>query len=116
MSRSCFLPFALLGVALTVGPRSGGPQTAVADTPSPFAAFVDDYFDAYFARKPSEGTAAGLHQYDDKLEDVSAGATNRRIETVKALQTLLGKLRAGAMTDEESIDAEVLAGLMRNEV
>ena len=64
-------------------------------TPSPFAAFVDDYFDAYFAWKPSEGTAAGLHQYDDQLEDGSADATKQRAETVKGLQARLEKLRAG---------------------
>src|SRR5262249_18755718 len=83
---------------------------------APFAAFVDDYFDAYFARKPSEGTAAGLHQYDDKLEDGSADAARKRVEQVKALQARLERLRAGRLTEDEAIDAEVLDGLMRAEL
>jgi uncharacterized protein (DUF885 family) len=77
---------------------------------------VDDYFDAYFAAKPSEGTAAGLHKYDDRLEDGSAQATRKRIEIVKELQARLEKLRAGKLTDAEAIDAEVLDGLMKAEL
>jgi hypothetical protein len=46
---------------------------------------VDDYFEAFFTWNPSQGTAAGFHQYDAKLEDRSAPALARRIETVKLL-------------------------------
>jgi uncharacterized protein (DUF885 family) len=116
MSRSSFLALALLGLALVIGPWTGDPQAEAADTPSPFAAFVDDYFDAYFARKPSEGTAAGLHQYDNQLEDGSADATRKRVATVKALQARLNTLRAGKLTEDEAIDAEVLDGLLRAEL
>src|SRR6476469_548863 len=105
MARHSVLPLALLGLALAIGPRAGGPRAEAAETPSPFAGFVDDYFDAYFARKPSEGTAAGLHQYDDQLEDGSADSTRKRVETVKALQARLDKLRAGKLTADEAIDA-----------
>src|SRR5438270_286488 len=80
------------------------------DAARPFAGFVDDYFDAFYSWKPSEGTAAGFHQYDRRLEDWSAAATAKRIETVKTLQGRLAKLRAGALMDEEKIDAEVLDG------
>lgn len=111
MSRSCLIPLALLGVALAVGPSAAG-----ADAPAPFAAFVDDYFDAYFSWKPSEGTAAGLHQYDDRLEDGSADAATRRVQTVKGLQARLEKLREGKLTADETIDAEVLDGLMKAEL
>src|SRR5881392_2573897 len=116
MSRSSLLPLALLGLVLAIGLRDGSPQAEAADTPSPFAVFVDDYFDAYFAWKPSEGTAAGLHQYDDKLEDGSADATRKHVEQVKALQARLEKLRAGKLTEDEAIDAEVLDGQTRAEL
>jgi uncharacterized protein (DUF885 family) len=116
MSRLCLVPLALLGVALAIGPQLGGPPALGADDPSPFAVFVDDYFDAYFAARPSEGTAAGLHKYDDRLEDGSADAAGKRIETVKRLQAQLGKLRAGKLTTDEAIDAEVLDGLLKAEL
>lgn len=116
MSRLILLPLALLGAALALGPRAAVPRAAAADAPSPFAAFVDDYFDAYFQRKPSEGTAAGLHQYDDRLEDGSAEAVSKRIATLKALQARLDKLRAGRLTADEAIDAEVLDGQLKAEL
>jgi hypothetical protein len=62
LPRSTFLPLALLGLALAFNTRADGPQAEAADSPSPFALFVADYFDAYFAHKPSEGTAAGLRR------------------------------------------------------
>jgi uncharacterized protein (DUF885 family) len=116
MSRYLLVPVVLLAAALAVGLPPGRPRAEAADAPVPFAAFVDDYFEAYFARKPSEGTAAGLHQYDDRLEDGSAAAVHERIRTVKALQARLEKLRAGKLAEDEAIDAEVLDGLMKAEL
>src|SRR5262249_51601730 len=76
----------------------------------PFAAFVDDYFDAYFAWRPSEGTAAGLHQYDTRLEDRSAAAVGRRVAVVTEQIRRLGQLRQGDLDPDAVIDAEGLRG------
>jgi hypothetical protein len=38
---------------------------------------VDDYFAARFEYRPSEGTAAGLHEYDHRLEDLTQERTTR---------------------------------------
>jgi uncharacterized protein (DUF885 family) len=108
---------AIIGAALAISLLSEVPTAGGAADPSAFAAFVDDYFDAYFAWRPSVATAAGLHQYDDRLEDGSAGARRKRIQQVKSLQARLGKLRAaGKLTEDEAIDAEVLDGLMKAEL
>jgi uncharacterized protein (DUF885 family) len=107
--------FVLPGLALAIGVIAVE-RSAPSAEPSSFATFVDDYFDAYFAWKPSEGTAAGLHQYDDRLEDRSADAITKRIATVNALRARLAKLRAGTLTTDEAIDAEVLDGQMRAEL
>jgi uncharacterized protein (DUF885 family) len=116
MSRLYFVPLAMLGVALAMSSPPGGPPARGANDPSPFAVFVDDYFDAYFATKPSEGTAVGLHKHDNRLEDGSADAARKRIDTIKGLQARLAKLRASKLTEDEAIDAEVLDGLMKAEV
>src|SRR5579864_4640268 len=59
--------------------------TYSADTPavSDFNTLVDKYFDFYFSFHPTEATAAGLHQYDSKLEDYSAAAQEKQIQTLK---------------------------------
>jgi uncharacterized protein (DUF885 family) len=116
MFRICLIALTLFGMALVIGPWADGPAVEGADAPAPFAAFVDDYYDAYFAWKPSEGSAAGLHQYDNRLEDGSAEAAQKRVETVKGFQARLEKLRAGKLSADEALDAEVLDGLMKAEL
>src|SRR5881397_3821475 len=56
---------------------------------TPMSSFVDDYFNALFEWSPSFGTSVGLHQYDSKIEDLSAASFNRRIERLKQLQRRL---------------------------
>jgi uncharacterized protein (DUF885 family) len=116
MLRCCHSALALLGVSLVLALPAGRDVVRAAADPSPFAVFVDDYFNAFFAHKPSDGTAAGLHQYDDMLEDGSAQATKKRAETVRALLARLERLRTGTLVGHEAIDAEVLDGLLRAEL
>jgi uncharacterized protein (DUF885 family) len=47
---------------------------------------VDQYFDAYFELHPTEGTAAGFHQYDSQLEDFSRPALDREIAFLRSFQ------------------------------
>jgi uncharacterized protein (DUF885 family) len=56
-----------------------------------FNTLVDNYFETYFSFHPSEGTAAGFHQYDKKLEDYSAAAHEHEI---RALDEFLGKFES----------------------
>jgi uncharacterized protein (DUF885 family) len=105
-----------LGLGVLVGTELTPDPAVAADPPPALAAFVDDYFDAYFAWNPSAGTAAGLHQYDTQLEDWSAEAVARRVASVKALQQRLEKLRLGKLAADEAIDAEILDGQMRAEL
>jgi uncharacterized protein (DUF885 family) len=109
-----FLSVFILGTIL--GLPSDPPSAGAADPVRPFALFVDDYFDAYFTWKPSEGTAAGLHQYDSQLENRSAAAVAKRIEIAQAQLQRLEKLRKGELNSDESIDAEVLDGRLRAEL
>jgi uncharacterized protein (DUF885 family) len=115
MSRVSVVILAVIGVALAIGSQCRTSALA-ADGPSPFAVFVDDYFNASFEARPSRGTGAGLHQYDDRLEDGSAEAVKKRIEVAKTLLARLDKLRAGSLTEDEAIDAEVLDGKLKGEL
>ncbi len=89
MSRVSHILPVLLGVVLidavlTLCPASRS-RALGADAPQPFAVFVDDYFNASFDARPSRGTGAGLHQYDDRLEDGSAEAVEKRVAAVKSV-------------------------------
>ena len=94
MSRVSRLLPVLLGVvlidpSLTLGPVCRS-KALGAEAPRPFAVFVDDYFNAAFDARPSMGTAEGLHQYDDRLED---GSADGRRETDRSRQNLPGPAR-----------------------
>jgi uncharacterized protein (DUF885 family) len=105
---------ALFGLVLAL---SGvGRSAAWGADASLLAVFVDDYFNASFEANPSRGTAAGLHQYDNRLEDGSAAAVEKRVGNLKAQQARLDKLRAGMLTAGDAIDAEVLDGALRSEL
>ncbi|XCB28679.1 DUF885 domain-containing protein [Tunturibacter empetritectus] len=72
----------------------GGVQT--------FNYLADQYFsDVYFHFGPTAGTSAGLHQYDDKLEDYSAANIQKQIA---ALHTYEKKVEA---IDPSALDASV---------
>jgi hypothetical protein len=53
------------------------------DAAAQFRALADQYFaDAVFRYEPTGGTAAGLHQYDAKLEDYSRAGVEAQIATL----------------------------------
>ncbi len=80
------------------------------------SSFVDDYFSALFEWSPTFGTSVGLHQYDLKIEDLSATAFNRRIEQLKELQRRLTGIRNIEMKPDDQIDAEILSGQIQAEL
>ena len=50
-----------------------------------FEQTVDRYFNDRFSFSPSEGTVAGFHEYDSKLEDASAQAVAAQAEMDRRL-------------------------------
>jgi uncharacterized protein (DUF885 family) len=83
---------------------------------APFATLADSYFDSLYAFSPSQGTAAGFHQYDTRLEDLSAARIRGRIATLRAQLGQLAALRARPLTLGDSIDAAIIDGAIRSEL
>jgi uncharacterized protein (DUF885 family) len=92
------------------GALAAGAQTAS------FERFVDDYFEARFSSSPTFGTAVGLHRHDNRIEDLSRSAYRRRIAELHVFEGRLERLRAGRLTPDQAIDAEVLEGQIRSEL
>jgi uncharacterized protein (DUF885 family) len=93
-----------------------GESTGKAGGALDFSAFVDDYFDAYFAWNPTQATGVGLHQYDNRLEDLSSGAVVTRVRQLKELQERLRTLRSEALLADEVLDAELLDSQIQAEL
>ena len=100
------LQLALIASALMM------PQDADRD----FAKFVDDYFAARYAFSPSEGTAQGFHEYDAKIEDLSAHKIEGRIIELQDQRLRLISLGRGKRSFDNSIDAQVLRGAIHSEL
>jgi uncharacterized protein (DUF885 family) len=106
---------ALLSVAACAA-HEAGRSRAAEDSPTAFASFADRYFSALYAFAPSQGTAAGLHQYDARFEDLSAAAYQARADTLHQLQGELDSLRRGTLSAEDRIDAAMVDGAIRSEL
>jgi uncharacterized protein (DUF885 family) len=90
-----FIPFfAVLLVALTV--RAQHPAMSAYDSANNdkvFNSLADQYFDKYYFKfNPSQGTAAGFHQYDMQLEDYSKASLDQQITTLKNFQKVIAKI------------------------
>jgi uncharacterized protein (DUF885 family) len=87
---------------------------AQAQTPA-WDALVDRFFDqAYFAIDPSNGTSAGFHQYDAKLEDFSRAAIDRNIALWHRFESEVGAFPAAQLNREQAADRELVLGAIRS--
>ncbi len=74
----------------------------------------DRFFDEYFFKfYPTQGTAAGFHQYDSQLEDYSAAAARERIRVLHQFETEFAK--QAASDDRDLILGRIRADLLELE-
>src|SRR5207253_4269244 len=83
---------------------------------SDFSKFGDEYFEARYAFRPTEGTAQGSHQYDTKLPDLSRRSIAARIAELKRELARLGSFDRAKLSFDERIDAELLESQIRSEL
>jgi uncharacterized protein (DUF885 family) len=111
LAVAVFLAVALPAVQ-TPSPRPDG----ASETHDAFARFVDDYFDARFASRPTEGTDAGFHQYDERMPDLSRPAIEKRIAELKDEMRRLEAFDRSKLSFDDAIDADAIGGRIRSEL
>jgi uncharacterized protein (DUF885 family) len=72
--------------------------------------FFDEY---YFPYNPTGATSAGIHKYDDKLEDYSRKGVDARVAALKKFEAEFAKLPADA--DRDLVLNNIRAGLLELE-
>jgi uncharacterized protein (DUF885 family) len=73
-------------------------------------AMVDRFFDEYYFRfNPTQGTSAGFHQYDTKLEDYSRAAVRERGDILRRFESEFEKQPA-------SDDRDLILGKIRSDL
>ncbi len=91
----------LLCVAWTLAPlmRAESPKN-----PTEFDRLVDNYFDFHFQFHPTEGTAAGFHQYDAKLEDFSRASREGEMANLRTFDSEFERLDPAKLPAESAGD------------
>ena len=75
---------------------------------------TDRYFDEYyFPSNPTSATAAGIHKYDDQLEDYSAAGVEKRIAILRMFEAEFAKLAASP--DRDLVLSSIRANLLELE-
>ncbi len=99
-------PVVAVIVFIAVQPRS------VAQTATPFAAFVDDYLDRFAVYHPSIAAGNGLHAHDGQLEDFSAASIAAEVKWLTAERQSLDRLDVARLTPDERADHRILQGIV----
>jgi uncharacterized protein (DUF885 family) len=73
-----------------------------------FHHLVDQYFDFYFQFHPTDGTAAGFHQYDAKLEDLSPAARDAEIAGLNDYLRKFQQVPEAKLPEESAGDLQFL--------
>ncbi|WP_353072727.1 DUF885 domain-containing protein [Tunturiibacter gelidiferens] len=102
MNRTLLATLVLTPILLASAPQAHAQHLSADGGVQTFNYLADQYFsDVYFHFGPTAGTSAGLHQYDDKLEDYSAANIQKQIAALHAYEK---KVEA---VDPATLDASV---------
>jgi uncharacterized protein (DUF885 family) len=83
-----------------------------------FVHVSDEYFDqVYFPYQPTQGTLAGYHEYDTKLEDLSRPTIDAEIAALQRFEKRIAEMHAKASFDLETRgDCEMVLGNIRSQL
>ena len=87
-------------------------QTADAD----YEAVAEEYIKGYFAARPLQGTALGLHEYDGKITDYSRLALDAELSRLRRFDDRLNKFDPTKLSQRQSIDLRILQAAVKKEL
>jgi uncharacterized protein (DUF885 family) len=74
-----------------------------------FRKLADQYFDeVFFKFNPTQGTAAGFHQYDAQFEDLSSQTIGAQVGALHRFRTMFNKVDPGRLSPEARADRDLL--------
>jgi uncharacterized protein (DUF885 family) len=101
-------------VCISIPPSA---QTSAASSnTAAFDRLVDDYFDFSFQHNPTQGTAAGFHQYDHQLEDFSRAGVESEIAGLEKYLARLQQFPKSQLPEFAAGDLDFLSSQIRAEL
>src|SRR5437867_6206371 len=83
---------------------------------SEYDAVAEEYIRGYFAARPLQGTAIGLHEYDGKISDYSRLALDAELSRLRRFDDRLKKFDPGKLSPRQSIDLRILQAAIKKEL
>jgi uncharacterized protein (DUF885 family) len=80
---------------------------------SPFNAWLDDFFSAYYRRRPVNATFIGVHPYDHTLPDYSPTGVDETLAEMQGLLNRLHSLPDEPLSPAERIDRRLAEGFLQ---
>ncbi|MGH8231219.1 MAG: DUF885 domain-containing protein, partial [Steroidobacteraceae bacterium] len=118
--RSLWLCLGTLSVAaMVLLPAAwAAPEVAAAaddSADSALMALADDYFDKYyFPTNPTAATTAGVHRFDDRLEDYSRSELQRQLQVLHRYERRFEAVNPGRLSERVRGDRELLLSNVRS--
>jgi hypothetical protein len=78
-----------------------------------FGSFVKSYYDGEYAAHPVTATSAGIHDYDSRVDDMSAGGQARNSARLHQALATLEAMDAHRLSPRDRDDREVLMGRIK---
>ena len=108
--RTIFLAFFLAGVSTQAQVRSSQPHRM-----ENWDALVDRYFnEAVFPFNPSQATEAGIHNYDNSIEDYAVGTIQKETATLRSFEHLIEVFPGSSLNAEQKLDREMVLANIRS--
>ncbi|MDQ3816648.1 MAG: DUF885 domain-containing protein, partial [Acidobacteriota bacterium] len=96
--------------------RRSFPPTASNYLTTRFNQIADEYLKGYYSFNPTEATAAGLHEYDSRLESRSREAVAREVRRLRDTVNLLAYINPAALAEDSRYDYLVLLSHARSQL
>jgi uncharacterized protein (DUF885 family) len=110
--------FAAVVVGVVMGVPGARAQNVSADGAMQTFNYLSEQFfnEVYFKFSPTNGTAAGLHQYDTQLEDYSAAGVEREAAALHEFEKKVEALDPAALDAPVAADREILLNNIKSEL
>ena len=110
MKQAAFLLLFLWTAMANLSGQNPAPgQSPQAIVTGSFNGMVEEFFDHYFHFHPTEGTYAGLHQYDALLEDFSQKSRDAELVFLLEAKQGAGYANPEFFNEEQRIDLKLIA-------
>jgi uncharacterized protein (DUF885 family) len=100
-----------------VAPAAPAQKVSADGAMQTFNYLSDQFFSqVYFKFSPTSGTAAGLHQYDTRLEDYSAAAVEQEVAALHGFEKKVAAIDPGTLDAPVAADREILLNNIHSEL